>query len=226
MIGDLISLPFGRTADGRAVELYVLRNDRGMEARIATYGGIVTHLTARDRAGRYEDVVLGHDTLDPYLENRPYFGALIGRYANRIARGRFLLHGVVCTLATNDGPNSLHGGKVGFDKVVWDVADARSTSDGPRLALSYSSRHGEEGYPGNLEVSAVYTLMHDDALLLEYSARTDRRTVVNLTQHSCFNLCGAEDPWHILGHVVQIDANRFTPVDRSEEHTSELQSPI
>jgi aldose 1-epimerase len=215
-------VPFGQTADGIGVELYVLRNGRGMEARIATYGGIVTFLNARDRMGHYEDVVLGHDALAPYLDNRPYFGALIGRYANRIARGRFLLNGAACTLATNDPPHSLHGGRVGFDKVVWEVSDARVTPNGPRLALRYLSRDGEEGYPGNLAVSAVYTLMHEDTLRLEYHASTDRLTVVNLTQHSYFNLRGGQDRSDILGHVVQIDAERFTPVDRTLIPTGEL----
>jgi aldose 1-epimerase len=213
------SAHFGVTANGAAVELYTLRNRGGMEARIATYGGIVTYLTAPDRAGHYADVVLGYDTLAGYLKESPYFGALIGRYGNRIAHGKFTLDGVTYTLALNNGPNTLHGGKVGFDKVVWHVAQAEITLLGPQLMLTYFSRDGEEGYPGNLSVTAVYTLTDDNALRLEYSATTDKDTVVNLTQHSYFNLRGESD---ILGHLVQINADRFTPVDSTLIPTGEL----
>jgi aldose 1-epimerase len=192
-----------------------------MEARIATYGGVITYLTAPDRAGRYADVVLGYDTLAGYLKDSPYFGALIGRYGNRIAHGKFALNGVSYTLATNNGPNSLHGGKVGFDKVVWHAAKAQVTKSGPQLTLTYSSHDGEEGYPGNLSVTAVYTLSDDNALRLEYSANTDKDTVVNLTQHSYFNLRGRDD---ILQHRVQINADRFTPVDDTLIPTGELRS--
>lgn len=208
---DVISAaPFGKLPDGAAVELYSLRNRGGMEARIATYGGTVTFLTAPDRGGHYADVVLGYDQLDGYLRNSPYFGALIGRYANRIARGQFTLEGTRYSLATNDGPNALHGGRRGFDKVVWTVVSARVTAQGPQLTLTYLSRDGEEGYPGTLAVTAIYTLTEDDALRLDYRATTDRETVVNLTSHSYFNLRGHGD---VLGHIVQIAADRFTPVD-------------
>lgn len=213
--------PFGTTADGVAVELYTLRNHHGMQARIATYGGIVTSLTAPDRKGEYADVVLGYDTLDGYLKDNPYFGALIGRYGNRIAQGRFKLDGANYTLATNNGPNALHGGLRGFDKVVWKATRAVVTTEGPQLALAYRSRDGEEGYPGNLEVTAVYTLTEDNALQLEYTATTDKKTVVNLTQHSYFNLRGHGD---ILGHVVRIAASRFTPVDATLIPNGELRS--
>ena len=214
--------PFGKTAAGAAVELYTLRNRQGMEARIATYGGIVTHLTAPDRNGRYADVVWGYDTLAGYfLKETPYFGALIGRYGNRIARGKFTLNGAAYALALNNEPNSLHGGKVGFDKVVWKAAKAEVTPQGPQLALSYLSRDGEEGYPGNLTVTAIYTLTQDNALQLEYRATTDKDTVVNLTQHSYFNLRGEGD---VLGHLVQINADRFTPVDSTLIPTGELKS--
>ena len=218
---SISSTPFGVTPSGAAVELYTLRNGQGMEARIATYGGIVTYLAAPDRAGRYADVVLGYDTLAGYLKDSPYFGALIGRYGNRIAHGKFALDGVTHTLATNNGPNSLHGGKVGFDKVVWHVAKAQVTEWGPQLTLTYSSRDGEEGYPGTLSVTAVYTLSDDNALRLEYNATTDKDTVVNLTQHSYFNLRGRDD---ILQHKVQINADRFTPVDSTLIPTGELRS--
>jgi len=213
--------PFGTMPDGTPVELYILRNNRGMEAKIATYGGIVTSLTAPDRHGRYSDVVLGYDMLASYLKESPYFGALIGRYGNRIAKGRFSLNGVEYRLATNNGPNSLHGGLKGFDKVVWKVAKAEVAVKGPRLTLTYLSRDGEEGYPGNLSVTAVYTLTGDNALRLDYTAITDKATVVNLTQHSYFNLRGRGD---ILGHVVQIHASRFTPVDDTLIPTGELRS--
>jgi aldose 1-epimerase len=192
-----------------------------MRAEIATYGGIVISLTAPDRAGHYEDVVLGFDTLTGYLKDSPYFGALIGRYGNRIAYGKFVLDGVAHTLATNNGPNSLHGGRIGFDKVVWTETSARTTPEGSQLTLAYLSSEGEEGYPGNLSVTAVYTLTEDDALRLDYTATTDKDTVVNLTQHSYFNLRGRGD---ILGHVVQINADHFTPVDSTLIPTGELRA--
>lgn len=215
------SAPFGQTPQGAAVDLYTLRNARGMEARIATYGGTVTHLTAPDRTGKYADVVLGYDTLDGYIENSPYFGALIGRYGNRIAKGRFKLDGKQYKLAVNNGPNSLHGGLKGFDKVVWTVGKSEVTPQGPQLTLTYLSKDGEEGYPGNLEVTAVYTLTNDNALRLDYTATTDKDTVVNLTQHSYFNLRGHGDN---LGHLVQINASKFTPVDSTLIPTGELRT--
>jgi aldose 1-epimerase len=222
MLKDTItSAPFGETLDGAAVELYTLRNGHGMEAHIATYGGIVTYLSTPDRHGHFADVVLGYDNLAGYLNSSPYFGALIGRYGNRIAHGRFTLDGVNYSLAINNGVNALHGGRVGFDKVVWKVAGATVTPDGPQLILSHVSQDGDEGYPGNLKVTAVYTLTKDDALRLDYKATTDRDTVINLTQHSYFNLRGHGD---ILGHVVQIHADRFTPVDATLIPTGELRA--
>lgn len=215
----ITSAPFGSTPDGTTVQRYTLRNRNGMEARIATYGGIVTDLTAPDRNGHFNDVVLGYDTLDEYVRNSPYFGALIGRYGNRIANGRFNLAGQSYHLAVNNGPNSLHGGNKGFDKVVWRVVHAQVRREGPQLRLSYLSRDGEEGYPGNLAVTATYTLSEDNALRLDYVASTDKPTVINLTQHSYFNLRGGGD---ILGHVVQISAARFTPVDNTLIPTGKL----
>jgi aldose 1-epimerase len=211
--------PFGKTSDGTAVEVYTLRNAHGMEARIITYGGIITSLTAPDRKGQFADVVLGYDTLAGYIKDSPYFGALIGRYGNRIAKGKFSLNGANYTLATNNGPNSLHGGNVGFDKVVWRASSVSPTPQGPQLTLEYASKDGEEGYPGTLSVTAVYTLTEDNALRLEYTATTTKDTVVNLTQHSYFNLRGRGD---ILSHVVQIDADRFTPVDSTLIPSGEL----
>jgi aldose 1-epimerase len=193
-----------------------------MEAQITTYGGIVTYLTAPDRKGHYADVVLGYDSLDRYLRS-PYFGALIGRYGNRIAKARFSLSGEAYTLAVNNGPNSLHGGFKGFDKVVWAVAKATVTLEGPQLTLTYLSRDGEEGYSGNLNVTAVYTLTEENALRLDYTATTDKDTVINLTQHSYFNLRGLGN---VLGHMVQINAARFTPVDSTLIPTGELSSVV
>jgi aldose 1-epimerase len=210
---------FGHLPDGTAVDLYRLRNRHGMEARIATYGGIVTYLTAPDRHGHYADVVLGYDSLAGYLKSSPYFGALIGRYGNRIANGAFSLNGANYRLAINNAPNSLHGGTVGFDKVVWKVVGATVTPDGPALALGYVSADGEEGYPGTLTVHATYTLTADDTLRLELTASTDKDTVINLTHHSYFNLRGQGD---VLGSIARINSSEFTPVDSTLIPTGEL----
>lgn len=220
--GSISSAPFGILKNGTAVELYTLRNTRGMEARIATYGGILTYLTAPDRSGKFADVVLGYDTLDDYIKSSPYFGSLVGRYANRVGGARFTLDGIQYALAANNGPNSLHGGNVGFDKVVWTVAKAAVGPDGPALTLTYRSPDGEEGYPGTLDVKAVYTLTDDNALRLEFTATTDKDTIVNLTNHSYFNLRGKGD---ILGDVLQIDADQFTPIDETLIPTGQI-SPV
>jgi aldose 1-epimerase len=209
---------FGKTLDGKRVDIYTLCNTNGVEARICNYGGILVSLKVPDRDGHMGDVVLGYDDLTGYLTNSPYFGALIGRYGNRIANGKFTLDDVNYTLATNNGPNALHGGLKGFDKRVWRAKVIQS-ADGPALELTYRSKNGEEGYPGNLKVKAVYTLMPDNGLRLEYTATTDKDTVLNLTQHSYFNLAGQGD---ILGHKVFIDANNFTPVDETLIPTGEL----
>jgi aldose 1-epimerase len=210
--------PFGTTPDGQAVDIYTLHNRHGVEARIMTYGGILVSLKVPDKSGHLGDVVLGYDNLDSYVKNSPYFGALIGRYGNRIAKGHFTLDGTACTLATNNYPNALHGGEKGFDKRVWSATTKEST-DGPQLILEYLSKDGEEGYPGNLDVTATYTLMRDNALRLQYRATTDKDTVANLTQHSYFNLAGQGD---ILNHLVTIRADRFTPVDATLIPTGEL----
>jgi len=212
---------FGNMPDGARVERFSLRNRRGMEAHILSYGGIVTRLTAPDDQGRYVDVVLGHRTLAEYLANPQYFGCLIGRHANRIRHGRFMMDGLQHQLRCNNGIHSLHGGIRGFDKVLWSVADTGVTMDGPRLQLDYVSRDGEEGYPGTLSVSATYTLTEDDSLRLDCAATTDAPTVVNLTQHSYFNLNGAHD---VLGHLLKIPAQRFTVTDDSQIPTGELRS--
>ena len=218
--GMISEAPFGKILDGTPVEIYTLRNANGMNARIMTYGGIVQSLTVPDKNGSFGDVVLGYDTLDGYLTNSPYFGALIGRYGNRIAKGHFTLDGQTYTLATNNGPNSLHGGIKGFDKVVWTVVRVENTPQGPQLELAYTSPDGEEGYPGTLKVTALYTVTPDNRLRLDYTATTDKDTVVNLTQHSYFNLAGHGD---ILGHVIYINADTFTPVDSTLIPRGELE---
>ncbi len=216
--GQISQKFFGGTSEAKAVELFTLRNAGGAEARITNYGGIVTHLLVPDRAGKLGDVVLGYDSLDGYLKNNPYFGCLVGRFGNRIAGGKFSLDGKTYTLAQNNGSNSLHGGLKGFDKVVWDAKPVE-TELGPALELCHFSPDGEEGYPGNLSVTAVYTLTHDNALRLDFTATTDTATVVNLTHHSYFNLAGAGD---ILNHELLIPAERFTPVNANLIPTGEL----
>ena len=213
---------FGKMADGTPVDLYTLTNDNGLQAKITTYGGAVVSLLVPDRDGKLDDVVLGLETLEEYVKKSPFFGCIAGRYANRIAKGKFTLNGVAYTLAQNDGPNHLHGGVKGFDKAVW-AAQAKSSDDGAGLELTYLSRDGEENYPGNLSVTVTYTLTNDDALRIDYMATTDADTVVNLTNHTYFNLAdgGAGD---ILGHELMIDAERFTPTDSTAIPTGELRS--
>ncbi len=216
--GTVTEAPFGKTPDGTPVEIYTLRNSHGMEARTMTYGGIVQSLEVPDKNGKFGDVVLGYENLDGYIKSSPYFGALIGRYGNRIAKGKFTLDGQEYTLATNNPPNHLHGGWKGFDKVVW-TAKPLQTTDGPALQLTYLSKDGEEGYPGNLSVTAIYTVTEDNALRIQFTATTDKDTLCNLTHHSYFNLRGSGD---VLDHVVQIDADKFTPTDSTSIPTGEL----
>ena len=217
--GTISGAPFGQTLDGTPVEIYTLRNSHGTEARIMTYGGIVQSLKVPDKNGNLGDVVLGYDSIDGYLTNSPFFGALIGRYANRIARGKFTLDGQEYTLPTNNVPNCLHGGDKGFFARVWTAVKADVGPDGPRLELTYLSKDGEEGFPGNLEVHATYTLTEDNALKVDFKATTDKDTVCNLTHHSYFNLRGSGD---VLGYIVQINADHFTPVDSTLIPTGEL----
>jgi len=214
--------PFGKTAEGTAVDLYTLSNSQGMEVAITNYGGIVVSLTAPDRHGAFADIVLGYETLDEYLAGSPYFGAIVGRYGNRIARGKFTLDGKEFTLARNDGENHLHGGLRGFDKVVWKARGILGDK-GPGLVLEYLSRDGEEGYPGNLAVTVTYILTDENELRIHYRATTDKPTPVNLTNHSYFNLAG-QGRGDILGHALRIDADRFTPVDARLIPTGELRS--
>jgi aldose 1-epimerase len=210
--------PFGQSPDGKEVYLFSLRNTKGAEALISNYGGLVTSLKVPDKSGHLGDVVLGYDNLADYIKDSPYFGALIGRYGNRIARGKFTLDGQTYSLVTNNYPNALHGGTKGFDKVVWEPSIVTGP-DGAGLKLTYLSKAGEEGYPGNLSVVVVYTLTDDNALKVEYTATTDKDTVINLTQHSYFNLAGAGLN---LNHVVMIPADKFTPVDSTLIPTGEL----
>jgi aldose 1-epimerase len=209
---------FGQTSTGEKVELYTLKNSKGVEAAITNFGGILVSLKVPDRKGKLGDVVLGFDSLDGYLKGHPYFGAVIGRYGNRIGKAKFRLGGVEYPLARNNGENHLHGGLRGFDKVVWN---ARTT--GPRLDLSYLSKDGEEGYPGNLAVTVSYALTDNNELRIDYGATTDKDTVINLTNHSYFNLAG-QGEGNILGHQVTINADRFTPVDKGLIPTGELRS--
>jgi aldose 1-epimerase len=210
---------FGMTREQVPVEVYTLTNANGVEMRAITYGAIITSLKVPDSSGRFDDVVLGFETLDGYLEATRYFGALIGRYGNRIAGGQFTLEGKAFALATNNGPHHLHGGVKGFDKVLWNAMPA----DGPEgvsLTLSRRSPDGEEGYPGNLQVSVRYLLTDANELAIDYRASTDKPTPVNLTQHSYFNL--AADGRDVLGHQLMLKASRYTPVDDTLIPTGEL----
>ena len=213
---------FGTTSEGTPVYVYTLQNAHKMQAGVMNYGGILVSLLVPGKNGQLDDVVLGYDSLATYEKNNnPYFGALIGRYGNRIGRGKFTLNGNEYTLALNNGPNTLHGGLKGFDKVVWTVNEKESTP-GRSLVLTYLSKDGEEGYPGNLSVKVVYTLTDKDELKIEYSATTDKPTVLNLTHHSYFNLKGA-GKGDILSHELTINADKFTPVDSTLIPTGELQ---
>ncbi|HEV2456310.1 MAG TPA: aldose epimerase family protein, partial [Verrucomicrobiae bacterium] len=209
------------TPDGKQVEIYTLKNKNGVEARIMTYGGIIVSLKTPDKSGRFQDVVLGYDTLEQYIKRNPYFGAIIGRCGNRISKGTFSLNGNTYSLAKNNNArNHLHGGLIGFDKVVW-TAKPEDTANGPALQLEYLSKDGEEGYPGNLSVTAIYTLTHDNALRVDFKATTDKDTICNLTQHSYFNFRGGGD---VLDYHVQINAEQFTPVNADVIPTGELRS--
>jgi aldose 1-epimerase len=212
----------GVTVDGKTIEEYTLKNSHGIEVHAITYGGIIRSLKVPDRSGAIADIVLGFDTPQGYLSDPPppYFGAIIGRYGNRIAKGQFTLDGHVYTLAKNNGPNSLHGGNRGFDKVVW-IAEGRQTAAGPAVTFSRTSPDGEEGYPGNLQVGVTYTLTDKNELIVDYHATTDKATPVNLTQHSYFNLAG-EGTGDILSHELMINADRYTPVDDTLIPTGQL----
>jgi len=211
---------FGTTVEGIDVIKYKLSNRQGMEISIINYGGIITSWTAKDKNGVYEDVVLGYNELSEYEKETPYFGAIIGRYGNRIAKGKFSIDGKEYTLAVNNGENHLHGGMKGFDKVVWD-AETRSTDSSVSLILTYLSKDMEEGYPGNLEVEVIYTLNNEDELSVIYKATTDKATVINLTQHSYFNL-SANFNNTILNHELILNSDSYLPVDKTLIPTGEF----
>jgi len=210
---------YGKTAGGAAVDLYTLTTAAGMKAEIITYGGALVSLTAPDKSGSYGDVILGMDNIKGYETPVPYFGALIGRYGNRIGKAQFALDGKTYKLPANDGPNTLHGGIKGFDKRIWSAKPGTGAS----LELTYVSKDGEEGFPGTLSAKVVYTLTDKNELTIDYTATTDKSTVVNLTNHAYFNLAGPGEGT-ILGHEVMINADRFTPVDATLIPTGELKA--
>jgi len=200
------------THEGRPVNLYTLKNAHGVEIQAMNYGGIILSIRVPDRKGEFADIVLGHDKLEGYVPNKPYLGAIVGRYANRIANGTFTLDGKTYTLPKNDGPNTLHGGTTRtFDKVVWDAEPLKGKNG---VAFSYLSKDGEEGFPGNLKIEVTYTLTDNNELVIDYEATTDKATPLNVSQHSYFNLKGAGNG-DILDHEVMINADRFTPVDKN-----------
>jgi aldose 1-epimerase len=211
---------FGKTEDGTPVELYTLTNKNGMVVKIMTYGAIITEIHVPDKSGKTADVVLGFNNLGQYLKGHPFFGAIAGRYANRIAKGQFTLDGETYHLPINNGPNSLHGGLKGFDKVVWK-AEPGEGPEGLSLTLGHFSPDGDQGYPGNLHTTCTYTLSDDNALKYEVTATTDKDTVVNLTNHSYFNLAG-ESSGEIVDHILTINAEHYTPVDDTQIPTGEI----
>ena len=212
-------VPFGQSADGKPVDLYILANKSGFEAKISTLGSTLVSLKTPDSHGKFANVVLGFDSATPYVQGVPFYGATIGRFGNRIAHGKFTLDGKSYQLPLNDGPNSLHGGK-GFDKRLW-TAEPSETKDGPTLKLTYVSSDGEEGYPGQLTVHVTYALHANNSLAITYDAATTKPTVVNLTNHTYFNLTGKPGTT-ILDHRLTIPASRFTPVDHTLIPTGEL----
>lgn len=214
---------FGQTPDGQAVDLVTMTNPNGIEMRVITFGGIIVSMKTPDKNGKLDDIVLGFDKLDGYTKEHPYFGAIIGRYGNRIGKGKFTLDAVEYELATNNDENHLHGGIKGFDKVVWEIEQAKAEGDEAILKLRYLSKDGEEGYPGNLKCVVTYTLTADNRLKMHYEATTDKATVLNLTNHSYWNLAG-QGTGDILGHELMLNADRYTPVDEGLIPTGELKS--
>jgi aldose 1-epimerase len=212
--------PFGTTPDGQKVDLYTLTNANGMQIKIMNYGAAITSVIVPDRNGKFEDIVPGYDNFDGYLKANPYFGGIVGRFGNRIAKGKFTLDGIEYTLAANNNGNHLHGGNIGFDKVVWNARPFK-TGNSVGVKLDYLSKDGEEGYPGNLNVTVTYTLTNNRELKIDYTATTDKATPVNLTQHGYWNLAGAGNG-DILSHVMMINADRFTPTDATSIPTGQL----
>ncbi|WP_228850781.1 aldose epimerase family protein [Aegicerativicinus sediminis] len=213
---------FGVMPDNSEISVYTLKNDNGMEVSVINYGGIITSLNVPDRNGNVEDIVLGFNNLEDYLKKPPYFGALIGRYGNRIGDAKFTLNGTEYQLAKNDGENSLHGGEKGFDKVFWNI-EPITDSENPTLKLTYRSEDMEEGFPGNLDVEVHYILTNDNTLEVDYKATTDKPTVVNLTQHTYFNLSG-DFSKSILDQEVSINADGYLPVSKTLIPTGEVRS--
>ncbi|WP_299781822.1 aldose epimerase family protein [uncultured Formosa sp.] len=213
---------FGIMPDSTTIDKFTLKNANGVELNVITYGGRITSLKVPNKDGKFENVIIGFDNLEDYLKDNPFFGALIGRFGNRIAKGKFTLDGTEYNLAINDGPNHLHGGVDGFDRVVW-TAEPFEGEDNSSLKLTYLSKDGEEGYPGNLKVTVIYTLTNDNALDVSYEATTDKATVVNLTQHAYFNLTG-DFTKDILDHEVMINADAFLPVDATLIPTGDIKN--
>lgn len=212
---------FGKLEDGTRVTAYTLINKNGMSAKIIDYGGIVTELHVPDAKGNFADVALGFDSMEGYLKGSPYFGTIVGRVANRVAKGTFTLYGKTYKLAVNNGPNALHGGLKGFDKVMW-TAKPQLTGLGPALTLNFASKDGEEGYPGTLQAQVTYTLTVDNALRIDYQATTDKATPVNLTNHSYFNLAG-HDSGTILNQILELKADKYTPADETLIPTGKIE---
>jgi aldose 1-epimerase len=216
----IIKSDFGSTKDGVKIEEYTLKNTNGVELKVITYGGRITSLKVPDKNGSFDNVILGFDNIEAYEADNPFFGALIGRFGNRIANGKFSLDGKEYTLAQNDGNNHLHGGVKGFDRAVWKATPMEG-EESSQLILTYFSKNGEEGYPGNLNVTVVYTLTEDNALEVNYKATTDETTVINLTQHAYFNLTG-DFSNDILSHDLMLNADAFLPVDSTLIPTGEI----
>lgn len=210
---------FGTSGNNKPVALYTFKNSQGVTAKVTNFGGVLTSLMVPDKTGKLDDVVAGFDSLEEYIEAKRYFGAITGRYAGRIANGKFSIDGMPYTLVQNNGGNNLHGGLKGFDKVVWDAEIIQSPY--PSLKLSYLSKDGEEGFPGNIKATAIYTLTEDNALTIEYSATTDKKTVINLSHHAYFNLSGF-DGLDIYDHEVTINADKFTPINSASVPTGEF----
>jgi len=214
---------FGQTPDGRGVDLYTLTNTNGLRAKITNYGAILVSLEVPDRDGNLADITLGYDNLDDYIERGAFFGATVGRYANRIGSAKFVLDGTEYKLAANNGENHLHGGIKGFDKVVWKLDDLKAESNEALVKMSYISEDGEEGYPGNMACTVTYTLTKDNELKISYEAETDKTTVVNLTNHSYFNLAG-QGTGDVLGHELMLNADKYTVFDEGLIPTGEIKS--
>jgi len=219
---DIVKTEFGKTPDGSTVDLYTLTNDKGLVAKVITYGATLTELHVPDKTGQLADVLLGFDDLKSYLERNPLFGSIVGRVANRIAGAKFTLNGVEYPLAKNAGPNHIHGGKKGFDKVIWKAQPVQGR-EGPSVVFTYLSRDGEESYPGNLNVIIIYTLTNNNELKIDYKATTDKPTPVNLTNHAYFNLAASGD---ILDHELKLAADKYTVADKALIPTGEIGSVI